>query len=432
MFDRHEGGELAIAVHCNLASNYADYFAEDSLKEFKSLILSAGAELASTVTCNITAPNAKYFIGTGKLEEIAEQTRLTGAKLVIFANRLTPAQEKNLEKYLQCRVIDKNRLILDIFALRALSFEGKLQVELAQLQYMSTRLVRGWTHLERQRGGIGLRGPGEKQLEVDRRLLKDRIRAIKLRLDKVRKHRELARNARKKANVPIISLVGYTNAGKSTLFNALVGEKVYADDKLFATLDPTLRKLELPDIGSAVLVDTVGFIRDLPHDLIESFRATLEETQNADLLVQVVDVSDVERDQKILTVNQVLEEIHAQNIPKIIVYNKIDLLPDSCAKVERNDLGLPTKVWVSASNSKSLIVLREVLSELLSQGLVNVNLRIPVEKSKIRSALHSLHVVLDEKFADNGDFLLSIRIELPDLEKIFSNDDNTWQHYLDI
>ncbi len=366
MFDRHEGSELAVAVHCNiLSNNIKNYSAEDSLEEFSSLILSAGAELASTVTANIAAPNAKYFIGTGKLDEINQQLKLTGAKLVIFSNKLSPAQEKNLEKYLQCRVIDKTRLILDIFALRALSFEGKLQVELAQLQYMSTRLVRGWTHLERQRGGIGLRGPGETQLEVDRRLLRDRIKHIKKRLEKVSKHRSLARSARKKAEAPVVSLVGYTNAGKSTLFNALVKEKVYADDKLFATLDTTLRKLYLPHVGNTILADTVGFIRDLPHDLIESFHATLEETQNSNLLLHVVDAADKERDDKIIAVNKVLEEINAQNIPLIIVYNKIDLIPGLQEKIERNDLGSPTKLWVSAENKNSLNLLCEAIAELL-------------------------------------------------------------------
>ncbi|MCL5050096.1 MAG: GTPase HflX, partial [Firmicutes bacterium] len=288
MFDRYEGGEQAILVNVDFPNESA----REDVEELALLVSSAGVEALEVVSTSRRAPDAKLFIGTGKAEEIAALVKAHEADIVIFNHALSPSQERNLEKVFQCRVLDRTGLILDIFAQRARTHEGKLQVELAQLRHISTRLIRGWTHLERQKGGIGLRGPGETQLETDRRLLRARIKAILARLDKVAKQREQGRRARMRAEIPTLALVGYTNAGKSTLFNRITNADVYAEDQLFATLDPTLRKIDLKDVGPAVLADTVGFIRHLPHDLVAAFKATLQETRDADLLLHVMDISD--------------------------------------------------------------------------------------------------------------------------------------------
>lgn len=309
MFERPQGGERALLVHLNMHTG----FDEESLEEFKELVVSSGAEPVAVITGSRAVPHPRYFVGTGKAEEIREAVSSHEADVVLFDHELSPVQERNLEALLQCQVLDRTGLILDIFAQRARSHEGQLQVELAQLRHLSTRLVRGWTHLERQKGGIGLRGPGETQLETDRRLIGHRIRTLKSRLNKVQRQREQGRRARKKADIPTISLVGYTNAGKSTLFNNLTQAEVYAADQLFATLDPTLRKVKLPAGFPVVLADTVGFIRQLPHDLVAAFRSTLKETQDADLLLHIVDASSDERDDNMNQVNLVLEEIGAEN-----------------------------------------------------------------------------------------------------------------------
>ena len=310
-FERHGGGERAVLVHLEGQSPEA----REDPQEFQELALSAGADIVALANVARHQPTAKFLIGSGKVEELRDLVKAEEADLVIFNHTLTPSQERNLERVFECRVLDRTGLILDIFAQRARTHEGKLQVELAQLEHMSTRLVRGWTHLERQKGGIGLRGPGETQLETDRRLLRVRLRQIKARLDKVRSQREQARRGRKRADVPSVSLVGYTNAGKSTLFNALTSSEVYAADQLFATLDPTLRRLELSDIGPIVLADTVGFIRHLPHKLVEAFRATLEESSNSDLLLHVIDAHEPERMAQIEQVMAVLGEIGAEGLP---------------------------------------------------------------------------------------------------------------------
>lgn len=291
MIDRPQGGERAVLVHVHFPAGSM----QEDLDEFKDLALSAGADVLSVVTGTRKVPEPKYFVGSGKADEIRAVVLQHKADIVIFNHALSPAQERNLEKLCQCRVLDRTGLILDIFAQRARSFEGKLQVELALLKHLSTRLVRGWTHLERQRGGIGLRGPGETQLETDRRLIRNRIKFITARLARVRSQREQGRRARRKAIVPTVALVGYTNAGKSTLFNKITGADAYVANRLFATLDPTLRSIELPELGSVILADTVGFIRHLPPDLIDAFYATLEEICEADLLLHVVDASDERR-----------------------------------------------------------------------------------------------------------------------------------------
>lgn len=305
MFERPQGGERAVLVQLALPGVDAD----KALAEFEELALSAKAEVLDCVLGARATPDAKYYVGKGKAEEIAHLVNMLDADLVLVNHELSPSQERNLERLFGCRVVDRSGLILDIFAQRARTFEGKLQVELAQLQHLSTRLIRGWTHLERQKGGIGLRGPGETQLETDRRLLRERIRYINKRLEKVRCSRDQNRQARRKASMPTVSLVGYTNAGKSTLFNVLTGEHTYVADQLFATLDPTMRKLELPGSSAAILADTVGFIRDLPHHLVEAFRATLEETQQADLLLHVIDISDPNWRETVFEVQKVLDEL---------------------------------------------------------------------------------------------------------------------------
>lgn len=339
------------------------------IAEFKELASAAGLVTVTLVQAKRQAPDAKYFMGSGKAEEVLALVKENGVKQVLLNHTLSPSQKRNLEKLLECQVIDRTELILHIFALRARTFEGKLQVELAQLQYMSTRLVRGWTHLERQKGGIGLRGgPGETQLEVDRRLLRDRIKSITQRLEKVKQQRGLGRRARQRSQIPSVSLIGYTNAGKSTLFNRLTRADVYVANQLFATLDPTLRRVNLPTLGTVILADTVGFIRDLPHDLVNAFHATLEETLQADLLLHVIDGHNPEREQYIAEVQKVLQQIGAEQVPQLQVFNKLDLLPDQSPRIDRNGEGQPIRVWLSAESGAGLDLLQQALAELLGVG----------------------------------------------------------------
>ena len=357
----HEKSDREAVVLVHLDFNDADY--DETRQEFIELVNGTGARIAAVTSGKRQRPDPRYFAGTGKVDEIAEQVLASNAALVIFNHELSPSQERNLEQKLQCRVLGRTGLILDIFARRARSHEGKLQVELAQLQHLSTRLVRGWTHLERQKGGIGLRGPGETQLETDRRLLAQRIKSLKKRLDKVRSQREQGRRSRQRGGVPVVSLVGYTNMGKSTLFNRMTSAKVYADNRLFATLDPTLRRLRLAGTEPLVLADTVGFIRDLPHDLVESFSSTLEETRDAALLLHVVDAASSERESLISHVDEVLSQIGADEVPQVIIYNKIDRLEGVSAKLERNQDGHIHRIWLSAHTGEGLEYLRQALQE---------------------------------------------------------------------
>jgi GTP-binding protein HflX len=336
---------------------------DESEQEFIELVNSTGAKIATIIHGKRHRPDAKFFVGTGKVEEIRQQVLANDAVLVLFNHELSPSQERNLEESLQCRVIGRTGLILDIFSRRARSHEGKLQVELAQLKHLSTRLVRGWTHLERQKGGIGLRGPGETQLETDRRLLGHRIKSLKKRLAKVQSQREQGRRSRQRAGVPVVSLVGYTNMGKSTLFNKMTAADVYADNRLFATLDPTLRRLKLMETQALVLADTVGFIRRLPHNLVESFSSTLEETRDAALLLHVVDAGANDRDDLMRHVDDVLQQIGADEVPQLIVCNKIDRLDDRPARLDRDQDGRITRVWLSAKTGEGLDLLRLALTE---------------------------------------------------------------------
>jgi GTP-binding protein HflX len=361
------------------------------------------------ITGHRRSPTAKFFVGEGKLDEIKAAKEAAEADLVVFNHPLSPSQERNLEQALCCRVIARTGLILDIFAQRARTHEGKLQVELAQLQHMSTRLIRGWTHLERQKGGIGLRGPGETQLETDRRLLRARIRSIESRLDKVRAQRAQSRRARERAEVPLVSVVGYTNAGKSTLFNQITASEVYAADQLFATLDPTLRRLDIDQFGPLVLADTVGFISHLPHALVDAFKATLEETLNADLLLHVIDVAAEHRDTLIAEVESVLAEIGASEVPQLRIYNKIDLL-EQAPRLMRDERGRPQAVYLSARENQGLDLLEQALRDLLQSGIFEGDIELAPAQGKLRAALFDMGAVTAEAFTDTGCSVLSIRL----------------------
>jgi len=373
------------------------------LEEFAELARSAGAGVVGTLAARLERPNPRYFVGVGKAEELKELKSALDADLILVNHALSPVQERNLEKLTECRVVDRTGLILDIFAQRARSHEGKLQVELAQLKHMSTRLVRGWTHLERQRGGaIGLRGPGETQLEIDRRLLGARVKQLQKRLEKVEVQHTQARRSRERSALPVVALVGYTNAGKSTLFNALTGAGVYAADQLFATLDPTLRRIDGLECGPVVLADTVGFIRDLPHDLVAAFRSTLAEARDADLLLHVIDASDPERESRVADVERVLAEIGADNLAQVLVFNKIDLLQSDVARSGQIERDGSLRVWVSARDRIGLDSLREAIGAALASERVHRVLMLPARSGRLRARLHELGVVASEQPADHG------------------------------
>jgi len=411
-FERYEGGERAVLVHLDIRQIQDP----DDLSEFELLVDSAGAQRVELVTGSRLKPDAKYFVGSGKAQEIAELVSANDADIVIFNHSLSPSQERNLEALTKCRVLDRTGLILDIFAQRARTYEGKLQVELAQLNHLSTRLVRGWTHLERQKGGIGLRGPGETQLETDRRLLQTRVNQLKSKLEKVRQTRAQGRARRQKSDVPTISLVGYTNAGKSTLFNRLVDENIYAADKLFATLDPTLRRLDWQGVGRVVLVDTVGFVRHLPHELVESFHATLEETLEADLLLHVIDSSSEDMHEQIAAVKEVLAEIDNE-VPVLNVYNKIDLTGEP-ARIGYANEGEPNRVYVSSKDNLGIEELTLAVQQLMTGTLTTFNFTLPYHAGHFKNTLYELGVILEESYDDSGHECLTIRLPSERLKQL--------------
>ncbi|MFD0740408.1 ribosome rescue GTPase HflX [Lysobacter koreensis] len=457
MFERSKKGEHALLIQPH-AGGKPD---QDLLEEFADLARSAGASIAAVLTARIDKPNAAMLLGSGKLEEVKAAADASGADLILVNHPLSPGQERNLERLLERRVVDRTGLILDIFSQRAHSAEGKLQVELAQLKHMATRLIRGWTHLERQRGGsIGLRGPGETQLETDRRLLQKRLEQLQKRLDKVEVQRTQMRRARLRSELPRVALVGYTNAGKSTLFNALTGAEAYADDRLFATLDPTVRRIELSG-GAAVLADTVGFVRNLPHELVAAFRSTLSEAREADLLLHVVDAADPQRNERIAQVDLVLNEIGAGDIPQLMVFNKIDRIvpapldeaslgespavdepavdepavdkqivdaplvdasptavPDSMAPRHDRPGEGRQRVWVSARDGLGLDLLRGALAEALELRHVIGEVRLPSQAARLRARLHELGAVRGEQ-ADHDGWLLQVDMAHVDVQKLF-------------
>jgi GTP-binding protein HflX len=412
LFDRAERGDRAVILHPVFKLT-----GPDALDEFQELARSAGAGIAGVLTAPRDRPEARFYVGSGKIEELAGLVEESGADLVLVSQSLSAVQERNIEKVCQCRVLDRATLILDIFAQRAQSYEGKLQVELAQLRHLSTRLVRGWTHLERQKGGIGLRGPGETQLETDRRLIGVRIRQLRTRLEKVARQRDQSHRQRLRSRAPLLALVGYTNAGKSTLFNRLTGASVGVEDRLFATLDPTVRRMQDMHCGEVLLADTVGFVSDLPHELIAAFRATLQEAREADLLLHVVDMSDPYRVERQHDVDEVLETIGAGEIPVIRVYNKIDRAGQA-VKLRRDEHGKPVSVSISARQGEGIDELREAISELLASERINRWIELEGKDGKLRAHLFELGVVSEERITENGSWMLHVDVPKETAERL--------------
>jgi GTPase len=413
LFERPQGGERAVLVGVGIGHPVDP----NDIAEFAALAASAGTVSVGTVLATRARPDPKYFVGSGKAEEIHAFAEAQHADLVLVDQTLTPSQERNLEKLTGRRVLDRNGLILDIFAQRARSFEGKLQVELAQLSHLATRLVRGWTHLERQKGGIGLRGPGETQLETDRRLIAKRIRTLRSRLEKLDRQRDTGRHVRREVPVPTVALVGYTNAGKSTLFNALTGSDSFVADQLFATLDPTVRRVKLAGVGEVVLADTVGFVRALPHELIAAFRSTLQEARDADLLLHVVDASDPLRNERIDQVREVLKGIGAGDIRELLVFNKIDLSGDEPRSIEGAD-GVVTQVWVSAVNGSGLDVLREALAHAVRPNQVRRTFHLQLQAAGVRSELYTRNAVRAERQREDGSWDMDVELDLAEVAKL--------------
>lgn len=419
MFERPQSGERSLIIQVSSDS----LLSQPEQQEFIELALSAGAEVVDSIHTLRKFPEPRYFIGKGKAEELQKRIADNRVELVLFNAALSPSQERNLEVLFRCRVLDRTGLILDIFAQRARSYEGKLQVELAQFRHLSTRLVRGWTHLERQKGGIGLRGPGETQLETDRRLLSERIKQITRRLDKVSTQRQLLRYSRKRKGYPVVAIVGYTNAGKSTLFNALTDAKVYARNQLFATLDPTLRKLKSEYHDEVMLTDTVGFVSDLPHELVAAFKSTLQETIEADLLLHVIDSADAAHIERESNVLDILKSIGADTVPTIRVYNKIDLTEQSAQVIHQQ--GRVQALFVSAHSGQGMGLLSRAVQSFFYGEVIELVLKIAPQSAKLRAKLFEQKVVIDECYDDEGYCILSIRLSTArcqQLQRAFAND----------
>jgi GTP-binding protein HflX len=413
LIERPERGERAVLVRIGLGQAPD----ADELAEFDALARSAGAIPTATIVGSRRSPEPRFFIGSGKAEEVRDRAQAESAELVLVDHELSPSQERNLEKLTGRRVLDRTGLILDIFATRARSAEGKLEVELAQLRHLSTRLVRGWTHLERQKGGIGLRGPGETQLETDRRLIGKRIRTLSAKLEKLALRRDTGRQVRKRVPVPGVALIGYTNAGKSTLFRALTGADAYVADQLFATLDPTVRRLRLPHTPDIVVADTVGFVRDLPHELVAAFRSTLMEAREADLLLHVVDAADPEREQRVAQVQELVESIGAGDIPQLRVFNKIDRLARA-PELMRDAAGRPSAVWLSASNGDGVGLLRGALQEIFGQAPMRLAVVLPPSHGRLRARLYDLKLVRGEEATPEGSVRLWVEAPVSLLESL--------------
>ena len=409
MFERPRSGERAVLVRLGLGAQVEP----EDLQEFTQLAESAGARPVVTITGRRERPDPRYFVGSGKADELRVAAEAHEADIILIDHALSPSQERNLEKLTGRRVLDRNGLILDIFAQRARSFEGKLEVELAQLKHMGSRLVRGWTHLERQSGGIGMRGPGETQLETDRRLIGTRVKVLTKRLEKIKQQRETGRQARAEIPVPSLALVGYTNAGKSTLFRALTGADAYIANQLFATLDPTVRRISLPGGTAVVVADTVGFIRELPHELVAAFQSTLTEAREATLLLHVVDASDPRRDEHIEQVDSVLKEIGAEEIPRLILYNKVDRL-ETAPHIDRDPDGRAVAVWISAEKRLGLDILSDAIAERLSRFARRARVRFPAAAGALRSRLYAAKVVRHEVPSEDG--TIELDVEMPDVE----------------
>jgi GTP-binding protein HflX len=421
LFERPRGGERAILVGVGIGHPVDPH----DTAEFKALAASAGTLAVGLILATRPRPDARYFVGSGKAEEIKACADANDADVVLVNQTLTPSQERNLEKLTNRRVLDRNGLILDIFAQRARSFEGKLQVELAQLSHLASRLVRGWTHLERQKGGIGLRGPGETQLETDRRLVGKRIRTLKSRLDKLARQRDTSRHVRHEVPVPTVALVGYTNAGKSTLFNALTGSATYVADQLFATLDPTVRQVKLAGVGEVVLADTVGFVRALPHELVAAFRSTLQEAREADLLLHVVDASDPLRDERIGQVREVLSSIGAGDIRELLVFNKVDLMDaeagSAAPRVVVGADGIALQAWVSAATGAGLDMLRDALTRAVRPNQVRRTLHLDLPAAAVRSDLYRRNAIRAERQCDDGSWDLDVELDLTEVAKLLGS-----------
>jgi GTPase len=411
VFERPRSGERAVLVRLGLGAQVDP----EDLQEFTQLARSAGAQPVATITGRRERPDPRFFMGSGKADEVRDVATAESADVILVDHALSPSQERNLEQHTGRRVLDRNTLILDIFAQRARSHEGKLEVELAQLKHIASRLVRGWTHLERQKGGIGMRGPGETQLESDRRLIGQRVKVLTKRLEKIKQQRTTGRAQRAQIPVPSVALVGYTNAGKSTLFRAVTGADAYVADQLFATLDPTVRRISLPGGTAVVLADTVGFIRELPHELVAAFQSTLTEAREATLLLHVVDASDPRREEHITQVNGVLAEIGADSIPQVLVYNKIDRL-EIAPRVDRDADGRALSVWISAAQRTGLDLLEATIAERLSRRARRARLRMPASAGALRSRLYAAGAVRTEAPSVDGSFDLAV--ELPDVDLV--------------